>query len=125
MHEGGAGMIRFGPAGWSYKDWAGIVYPSPAPKGFDPLEYIAGYFDTIEVNSTFYRPARKEVAEDPRTRDTYVVTNNHYRGKGITNALMLRSMVQGGKVPAPPALFADYGEVLEGFAEPAPPPLRL
>jgi hypothetical protein len=29
-----------------------------------------------------------------------------------------------GKVPAPPELFAEYGEVLEGFAQPAPPPLR-
>lgn len=293
-------MIRFGPAGWSYKDWAGIVYPQPAPKGFDPLEYVAGYFDTIEVNSTFYRPARKqvaeswlrrtrfnpdfrftaklwkrftherkeawtaddvrdaraafdplreegklgalllqfpwsfrrtdesrewlddlvgtfsdfplvlevrhaswnepeffreladrgvgfvnidqplfhdsiapsahatsgvgyvrvhgrnyrewfrkdaapearydylysadelqpwaarveEVAEDPRTRDTYVVTNNHYRGKGITNALMLKSMARKEKVAAPPELFGEYGEVLEGFAEPAPRALK-
>jgi len=56
-------MIRFGPAGWSYKDWEGIVYPQPSPKGFDPLGYIAGYFDVVEVNSTFYRPARKSVAK--------------------------------------------------------------
>jgi hypothetical protein len=21
-------MLRIGPAGWAYKDWAGIVYPS-------------------------------------------------------------------------------------------------
>jgi uncharacterized protein YecE (DUF72 family) len=55
-------MIRFGLAGWSYQDWAGIVYPRPKPRGFDPLEYVAGYFDTIEVNSTFYRPARESVA---------------------------------------------------------------
>src|SRR5215208_5220554 len=49
-------MIRFGPAGWDYKDWAGIVYPRPAPRRFDPLAWLAGYFDTVEVNSTFYRP---------------------------------------------------------------------
>ena len=55
-------MIRFGPAGWSYKDWAGVVYPKPKPKSFDPLTYLAGYFDTIEINSTFYRPARETVA---------------------------------------------------------------
>ena len=54
-------MIRFGPAGWSYKDWGGIVYPDPPPKGFDPLAYLARYFDTIEINSTFYRPARPDV----------------------------------------------------------------
>ncbi|MBV9774737.1 MAG: DUF72 domain-containing protein [Gemmatimonadetes bacterium] len=291
-------MIRFGPAGWSYKDWAGIVYPKPKPKGFDPLQYLAGYFETIEVNSTFYRPARadvakawlrrvhahpdfrftaklwrrftherkeawtadevkqaraafdpmldegklgalllqfpwsfrrtdenrewlddlaatfadfplvlevrhqswnepetfreledrgigfvnidqplfhdsiapsahatsrvgyvrvhgrnyrewfrkgaapearydylyppeelkpwaertEEIAKEPGTKDVYVVTNNHYRGKGITNALMLKSMVRKEKVPAPEGLFGEYGEVLGEYAEPSEPP---
>jgi uncharacterized protein YecE (DUF72 family) len=55
-------MIRFGPAGWDYKDWAGIVYPKPAPKGFDPLAWLAGYFDTVEVNATFYRPLPAKLA---------------------------------------------------------------
>jgi uncharacterized protein YecE (DUF72 family) len=57
-------MIRVGPAGWSYKDWAGTVYPAPRPRGFDPLAYLARYFDTIEINSTFYRPAARTSAED-------------------------------------------------------------
>src|SRR5919109_731050 len=47
--------IRIGPAGWSYPDWEGQVYPKPKPRGFDPLAYLAQYFDTIEINSTFYR----------------------------------------------------------------------
>jgi uncharacterized protein YecE (DUF72 family) len=47
-------MIHFGPAGWLYKDWEGVVYPLPKPKGFDPLAYIARYFSTIEINSTYY-----------------------------------------------------------------------
>lgn len=46
--------IRIGPAGWSYKDWEGIVYP-PHPSRVDQLGYLAHYFDTIEVNSSFYR----------------------------------------------------------------------
>jgi uncharacterized protein YecE (DUF72 family) len=49
-------VIRFGPAGWEYPDWAGIVYPRPAPRGFDALRYLAAWFDTVEVNATFYRP---------------------------------------------------------------------
>lgn len=56
-------MIRIGPAGWSYKDWAGKVYPEPKPRGFDPLRYLAEYFDTVEINSTFYRPAARSAAE--------------------------------------------------------------
>jgi uncharacterized protein YecE (DUF72 family) len=50
-----AGRILVGPAGWSYRDWEGQVYPKPKPRGFDPLRYLAQYFDTIEINSTFYR----------------------------------------------------------------------
>lgn len=56
-------MIRIGPAGWSYRDWAGPVYPVPKPKGFDPLSYLAAFFDTIEINSTFYRPAARSAAD--------------------------------------------------------------
>ena len=46
--------IRVGPAGWSYTDWEGTVYPKHGSK-FDPLAYLAGFFDTIEINSPFYR----------------------------------------------------------------------
>lgn len=50
------GEPRFGTAGWSYADWSGVVYPKRRTDGFDPLRYLAAYFDTIEINSTFYRP---------------------------------------------------------------------
>jgi uncharacterized protein YecE (DUF72 family) len=51
--------IRIGPAGWSYADWSGIVYPERKPRSFDDLAFLASYFDLIEVNSTFYRtPSR-------------------------------------------------------------------
>lgn len=46
--------IRVGPAGWSYKDWEGTVYPPHGSK-FDPLAYLSTFFDTIEINSPFYR----------------------------------------------------------------------
>ena len=49
-------IIRIGPAGWSYKDWEGLVYPQKPGKSFDPLEYLARFFNTIEINSSFYRP---------------------------------------------------------------------
>lgn len=290
-------MIRFGPAGWSYQDWAGLVYPAPKPRGFDPLRYLAGYFDAIEVNSTYYHPATaqtaekwlqrvehnsrfrftaklwkrftherkqawtadevrlaraaldplhgagrlgalllqfpwsfrrtdenrewlgdvvntfadfplvlevrheswdtaafyeqlaergvgfvnidqplyknsiapsaratapvgyvrvhgrnygdwfrkdaephqrydylytadelrpwaervREVAADRATEEVYVVTNNHFRGKGIVNALMLQSMVREESAPGPPPLFEEYAEVLRPFARPAEP----
>jgi len=64
-----AGVIRkmkthVGTAGWSYEDWKGIVYPDPRPKGFDPLTFLAQYFDGIEINNTFYRPPEAKWAHD-------------------------------------------------------------
>lgn len=56
-------MIRIGPAGWSYPDWEGRVYPAHKPHGFNALAYMARYFDTIEINSTFYATPRPEVVE--------------------------------------------------------------
>lgn len=56
-------MIRVGPAGWDYKDWAGIAYPAPPLPAFDPLAWIASYFDTIEINSTFYGPPAAATAK--------------------------------------------------------------
>jgi uncharacterized protein YecE (DUF72 family) len=55
-------VIRYGPAGWEYDDWSGIVYPRPAPRGFDRLTFLASYFTTVEVNATFYRPFAADVA---------------------------------------------------------------
>ncbi|HEX9407355.1 MAG TPA: DUF72 domain-containing protein, partial [Thermoanaerobaculia bacterium] len=46
--------IRVGPAGWSYSDWEGTVYPAHGSR-FDALAYLASFFDTIEINSPFYR----------------------------------------------------------------------
>lgn len=63
MRESKSRQARVGVAGWSYPDWEGIVYPSPKQARFDPLAYLAGYFDTIEINSTFYRPARPATAD--------------------------------------------------------------
>lgn len=56
--------LRIGPAGWSYKDWSGIVYPKHRPSGFHEATYLANYFDTIEINVTFYRPIPAATAKE-------------------------------------------------------------
>lgn len=56
------GRILIGPAGWSYPDWHGIVYPSRRPRGFHEASYLAEYFDTIEINTSFYNPLRPDHA---------------------------------------------------------------
>lgn len=86
--------VRVGPAGWSYKDWEGIVYPQkPGPK-FDPLAYLARFFNTIEINSSFYRPFTAPTAKSWARRvaeaKDFVFTAKihrvftHERGKATT-----------------------------------------
>ncbi|HPO12797.1 MAG TPA: DUF72 domain-containing protein [Candidatus Hydrogenedentes bacterium] len=68
------GKVRVGPAGWSYKDWEGIVYPPGMPRSLHPLAFLAPFFDTVEINTSFYRPLNpkhgagwvKRVEENPR-----------------------------------------------------------
>lgn len=56
--------IRIGTSGWSYPTgegtWNGIFYPRAGqrPRGrgkFDELRFYAEHFNTVEINSTFYR----------------------------------------------------------------------
>ena len=50
-----------GTAGWQYKDWNGKFYP---PKLKQPnLQFYAEYFDTVEINSSFYGHIKPKVAE--------------------------------------------------------------
>lgn len=84
-------LIHIGPAGWSYKDWEGVVYPQKPGSKFDPLSYLARFFDTIEINSSFYRPPTpstsrswvKRVADNPSFTFTAKLHRvfTHDRGK--------------------------------------------
>jgi uncharacterized protein YecE (DUF72 family) len=60
--------IRIGTAGWSYKDWDGIFYPSgfsssTSRRRQHPLENLARFFDTTEINTSFYGPLKPEWAK--------------------------------------------------------------
>ena len=55
------GEVRIGTSGWSYPSgpgsWNGVFYPARrgGMRGATELEYYAEHFDTVEVNSSFYR----------------------------------------------------------------------
>lgn len=55
-------QVRIGCSGWNYDDWKGRLYPDGEPRR-RWLELYAARFDTVEVNTTFYRlPSRDAVA---------------------------------------------------------------
>jgi uncharacterized protein YecE (DUF72 family) len=54
--------VHVGCSGWNYAHWRERVYP----KGLPPkrwLEHYATLFDTVEVNSTFYRLPKRSAVE--------------------------------------------------------------
>jgi uncharacterized protein YecE (DUF72 family) len=56
--------ILVGTAGFSYKDWEGVVYPPDLKKQkLHPLEYLARFFDCCEINTSFYGHIRPNVGK--------------------------------------------------------------
>ena len=55
--------VRIGCSGWMYDDWRGRLYRQGQPKR-RWLELYAQQFDTVEVNSTFYRLARRDAVAE-------------------------------------------------------------
>jgi uncharacterized protein YecE (DUF72 family) len=55
-------MVRIGCSGWNYDSWRQRLYP----EGMGPARWLGEYathFDTVEVNSTFYRLASRNAVE--------------------------------------------------------------
>ena len=46
--------LYIGTAGWSYKDWIDSFYGKAQSSTFDWLEFYSYYFNTVEVNASYY-----------------------------------------------------------------------
>ena len=59
--------LFIGTSGYSYPDWKGVVYPKALKRevgGTTPeLTYLSRYFNTCEINATFYRHFEPEIAQ--------------------------------------------------------------
>jgi uncharacterized protein YecE (DUF72 family) len=100
--------VRVGPAGWSYPDWTGYVYPSRRPKGFHEASYLAEFFDTIEINTSFYQPLRPEHAEQWIDR---VAANPRF----VFTAKLWQRFTHDATSPTSGATAADERAVRAGF----------
>lgn len=54
--------VRIGTSGYSFEDWRGPFYPADLDKG-KMLDYYAREFDTVEINTTYYRIPHPRVFE--------------------------------------------------------------
>jgi len=61
----GEKRIYIGTSGWSYPrgkgTWTGYFYPTGK---IDELEYYSQFFNTVEVNSSFYRPPNPDYVQN-------------------------------------------------------------
>jgi uncharacterized protein YecE (DUF72 family) len=86
--------VRVGCSGWQYKDWRGRLYP----EGLAQSRWLSRYaeeFDTVEVNSTFYRLASRDAvarwaAETPG-EFVFAAKASRY----LTHVRRLRELEQG------------------------------
>ncbi len=56
-------IYNIGTAGWFYEDWISIFYPESSSVGFDMLTYYSDYFNSVEVNSTYYSYISPKIVE--------------------------------------------------------------
>jgi uncharacterized protein YecE (DUF72 family) len=86
--------VRIGCSGWNYAHWRERVYPRGLPAR-RWLERYAGLFDTVEVNTTFYRlPRRESVAawvEETPPGFVFAVKASRY----LTHVKRLTDLEQG------------------------------
>jgi uncharacterized protein YecE (DUF72 family) len=87
-------MVRIGCSGWNYNSWRKAFYP----EGMGPARWLGEYathFDTVEVNSTFYRLASRDAvarwAADTPDDFCFAVKASRY----LTHVKRLRDLDQG------------------------------
>jgi uncharacterized protein YecE (DUF72 family) len=74
--------IFVGTAGFSYKDWEGVVYPADLKKRkIHPLEYLAQFFDCCEINTSFYGHIRPNVGKSWCKKTAAVNPNFQFTAK--------------------------------------------
>lgn len=128
-------QIHLGTSGWQYGDWKGVFYPDGLPTK-DWLHYYATLFNTVEINSTFYRMPRSTTTENwykqvPEhflftlkinrffTHTKRLAVDDEFRHRlntFINSAQALGKKLGMVLVQLPPSLRADYA-LLKNFFE--------
>jgi uncharacterized protein YecE (DUF72 family) len=108
------GELLIGTSGWSYPrgegKWTGVFYPKGV-KGRSELEFYSRFFNTVEINSSFYRPPTPEMSKGwaERTPEGFFFTAKAWQK--FTHPRMFEDM--SGKDSAPGQ--KDYDEFKKGI----------
>jgi uncharacterized protein YecE (DUF72 family) len=94
----GIGYVRL--HGRNYQDW----FREKAPRD-DRYNYL---YSVEELEPWITRI--KEVAA--KTKESYVITNNHFRGQAVVNALEIKATLKEELVEAPAPLFEKYPQLV-------------
>lgn len=132
--------IRIGTSGWSYKHWKNVFYPKKLPQK-KWLDFYSQNFDTVEVNSTFYRLPPESYFKNwsGQVPDNFIFTVKasryitHIKRLSIEmeplDRLLKRARFLGHKLgpvlfQLPPAMKFDY-ELLNNFILSLPKSMRF
>ena len=63
MHDDRPSPVRIGCSGWNYAHWRNGVFYPPRLAARRWLDYYARFFDTVEINMTFYRLPKVEAVQ--------------------------------------------------------------
>lgn len=95
--------------GRNYQEWWTSSNSSYVPHGLTTPQTRYNYLYSAKQLESWCHRIR---SVSRRTAKTFVVTNNHFRGKSLVNALQLMNMVLGRRVNVPPKLLTTYPELV-------------
>ena len=87
--------VHVGCSGWNYQSWRDVVYPR---KGCPQARWLARYaewFDTVELNTTYYRLTRPEYAARWAEQTPDGFSFSAKASRFLINVLKLRDMAVG------------------------------
>ncbi|KTC90613.1 DUF72 domain-containing protein [Fluoribacter dumoffii] len=100
-------FVNIGTSGWSFNGWKEIFYP-PTLAEKDTLAYYSSIFETVELNSSFYRiPSKNSIAKwKETTPDEFIFSckANRY----LTHVKMLKEV---------PDTLQYFLQIIEGLGE--------
>ena len=102
---GPIGYVRL--HGRNHHDWFRFE-EGRLPDGRTGVEARYDYLYTAEQLSKWTARIERIAAQ---TETTYVITNNHFRGQAVVNALQILSEATGERVLTPPTLLEHYPEL--------------